>query len=85
MDHQSCHELLESLSEYVDGALGPELCAELERHMEGCNKCRIVVDTLRKTVYLYQTTAESPDVPEEVRQRLFHCLNLDEFLETQRP
>jgi anti-sigma factor RsiW len=83
MDHQTCHELLGSLSEYVDGALGPELCAELERHLAGCDNCQIVVDSLRKTVYLYQVTAESPEVPDEVRRRLYHCLNLDEFLEKQ--
>jgi anti-sigma factor RsiW len=81
-DHESCRHLLDSLSSYVDGELSPELCAELERHLSGCENCRIVVDSLRKTVYLYRATADdSPAVPEDVRQRLFHCLDLDEFIE----
>jgi len=75
-----CHELLGSLSEFIDGTLEQELCAEIQRHLEGCQNCRIVVDSLRKTVYLYQATAQPPLVPEEVRERLYHYLELDEFL-----
>jgi anti-sigma factor (TIGR02949 family) len=78
--HEECRQLLESLSEYVDGDLGQELCDEIDLHMEDCDNCRIVVDTLQKTVYLYQTTSDPPTVPEDVRQRLFHRLDLDEFL-----
>jgi anti-sigma factor RsiW len=81
MDHESCRHLLGSLSEYVDGDLGDELCAEINRHLQGCENCRIVVDSLRKTVYLYHETVPSPSVPEDVRQRLYHSLDLDEFLE----
>lgn len=81
MDHGNCRELLSTLSEYVDGALGEELCTEIERHMAGCNNCRIVVDSLRKTIYLYHATAATPpSMPEEVRDRLFRRLNLDDFL-----
>jgi hypothetical protein len=48
--------------------------------MDDCENCRIVVDTLRKTISLYQTSTEPSDVPEDVRQRLFHSLDLDEFI-----
>ena len=81
IDHESCRDLLESLSDYVDGALESALCSELERHLEGCENCRIVVDSLRKTIYLYQVTAMPPSMPEDVRQRLYRRLDLGEFLE----
>ena len=81
MDHESCRHLLGSLSEYVDGDLGEELCAEIDRHLQDCNNCRVVIDSLRKTINLYQVTTPSPSVPNDVRQRLFHSLDLDEFLE----
>jgi anti-sigma factor RsiW len=81
-EHEGCRHLLDSLSPYVDGELGPELCLELERHLNGCENCRIVVDSLRKTVYLYRVASdEPPAVPEDVRQRLYHCLDLDDFVE----
>ena len=70
-DHKDCRRLLGSLSEYVDGELNEELCSVLEQHLEECEDCRIVVDTLRKTVYLYHTTAETETVPPDIRQRLF--------------
>lgn len=81
MGHQeSCHELLNSLSDYVDGTLGEELCTELERHLSDCENCKIVIDTLKKTIYLYKVSAESPGIPDDILQRLYHRLDLDEFL-----
>ncbi len=84
-ENTHCHDLLGNLSEFIDGTLKEELCAEIRRHTEGCEKCRIVVDSLRKTVYLYQVTAQSPEVPEEVRERLYHFLELNEFLTKTEP
>jgi len=80
MSHPGCHEFLSSLSEYVDGTLDESLCVEIERHMADCNNCRVVIDTLRKTIELYHVTAPQPSVPDEVRARLFRRLDLDEFL-----
>jgi anti-sigma factor (TIGR02949 family) len=79
--HDECRRLLGTLSEYVDGDLSEELCSILEEHMEECDNCRIVVDTLRKTVSLYHKSAESEKMPTDIRQRLYKTLNLDEFLE----
>jgi anti-sigma factor (TIGR02949 family) len=78
---QDCHHLLSELSEYVDGELNQDLCAELERHLEGCEDCRIVVDTLKKTVYLIHANNEREPVPADVRERLYKCLDLNEFLD----
>lgn len=77
--HESCSYLLSSLGEYVDGILDAELCTEIERHMKGCVRCRVVVDTLRKTIELYHETAEDTHVPGEVKQRLYARLNLEDF------
>ena len=85
-DHQDCHNLLGSLSEYVDGTLGEQLCQEIERHVAGCEDCRIVIDTLAKTIYLYHTSAtlEPPSVPEDVKARLFKRLDLEDYLDQAR-
>lgn len=77
----SCQRLLASLSEYVDGTLRKDLCQELERHMKECENCRIVVDTLRKTIYLYRVNAPTTEMPSNVRRRLYRRLNLEEFLD----
>ncbi|MBN1668481.1 MAG: zf-HC2 domain-containing protein [Anaerolineales bacterium] len=85
-DHQDCRHLLESLSGYIDGELEQALCAEIERHLEDCEDCRVVIDTLGKTVFLYHQTAEpvAPDIPEDVKERLFKRLDLEDFLDPTR-
>ena len=79
-NNHPCRNLLASLSDYVDGELGEELCAEIERHMAGCENCQIVVDTLRKTIYLYRTASSQPEIDPDVRKRLFLRLDLVEFI-----
>jgi hypothetical protein len=81
VDKSKCHALLGSLSDYVDGTLSEELCKEIDNHIAECQDCDIVVDTLRKTISLYHTSAtDTCDCPGVVRQRLFRTLNLDDYL-----
>jgi len=49
---KNCEKFLGELSDYVDGEIDPELCAEIEEHLCECENCRIMVDTLKKTVKL---------------------------------
>ncbi len=79
-EFSECSELLSSLGEYVDGSLSPELCTLLEEHMRGCNRCRVVVNTLKKTVELYQETSDDPTLPEDVRELLYLKLNIEDYL-----
>lgn len=79
MDTENCRHLLGELSAYLDGELSSELCAEIERHLAECADCRVVVDTLRKTILLYRT-APQPGFPAAARERLYKALHLTEFL-----
>ena len=81
MTHEhECNHFVPGLSDYLDGELNPELCAELEQHMAECERCRIVVDTTRKTIELYQISADSQRAPNDVKERLYKRLNLEDFL-----
>ena len=82
--HSNCEKLLGSLSEYIDGELTPELCQEIEKHLSGCDNCRVVLNTTKRTIDLVHAPVEKPDVPDDVRERLFKRLNLDNFL-TPKP
>jgi anti-sigma factor RsiW len=79
MDNNTCRDMLGDLSAYLDGEASDELCAEIERHMAGCEDCRIVVDTLRKTVLLYRDLPQ-PRLSDEARKRLYRALDLDPYL-----
>ena len=78
--HKNCQELLGSLSAYIDGDLNPELCRELEQHLAGCNDCRVVLNTTTRTIDLVHSPLEKTDLPDDVRERLFKRLNLDNYL-----
>lgn len=81
--HDNCANLLGALSEYIDGSLNPELCRELERHLAGCEDCRVVLNTTRRTIDLVQSPVEQPAMPEDVRERLFKRLHLDDYLSSK--
>ena len=74
-DNSTCQDLLDGPADYLDGEAPDELCAEIERHLAGCDKCRIVVETLRKTVTLYQQLPR-PEMPAQARERLYKRLDL---------
>lgn len=68
--------LLGQLNDYVDGELADELCHDLEQHMAQCTNCRVVFDTLRKTIVLYHALGNAPvELPADVEARLLSRLN----------
>lgn len=75
-----CRHLLGDLSLYLDGEASAAVCAEIEQHLQDCENCRVMVDTLQKTVYLYRHL-ERPSLPDHLRQQLFKKLDLSEFIE----
>ena len=83
-EHQhdfKCSQMLGNLSDYIDGDLQADLCAQIEDHMKTCENCRVVVNTLRKTVELYERCSEeNTEIPGEVKERLFAKLKIEEYL-----
>jgi anti-sigma factor RsiW len=64
-----CRQVIDKISEYIDGELDPELTRELQRHLAHCEDCRIVVDTTNKTVAIFNH-ADPAALPDDVRERL---------------
>ena len=79
MEKHECQHLLGQLSDYIEGELGRAMCEEIERHLVDCQNCRVVVDTLSKTVALYRTQGQDP-MPSNVEGRLYKVLNLESFI-----
>jgi hypothetical protein len=81
--HFECHELLGSLVDYFEGTLDEAVCQEIESHMCECENCRIVIDTMEKTIEIYQAEGKQDvDLPETVRERLFYRLDLQDYIKT---
>jgi len=70
----TCREILERLSDYIDEELDPSICDEIEKHMDGCNPCVAFLNTLKKTVRLYNTAGKEVTIPDDVRNDLHSFL-----------
>lgn len=60
----NCNEVLEQLGDYLDEDARAELCRAIEEHLTRCHDCKIYVDSVKKTIVLYQSenTIEFPVV-----------------------
>ncbi len=76
----SCHIILENLSDYLDGELDADLCTDIERHISGCQHCQVVVNTLKKTIQIYQVTGHETTLPPEIRRRLYARFSLEDYV-----
>lgn len=69
----TCSELLAVLNDYVEGAIDPGICKDLESHLARCNPCRVVVDNVRKTITLYRNDRPC-ELPVRFRKQLHAAL-----------
>lgn len=58
-----CSEVLEQLGDYVDKQTRAELCKAIEEHLAQCRDCRLEVDTVHRTIVLYQADEAERDIP----------------------
>ena len=75
---ETCRNLKAQLSEFIDGELDDAVCQEIQKHLSSCENCRIMVDTLKKTIVLYRDEPVEP-VPHDVHERLVKVLELEEW------
>lgn len=74
MTNLTCHELIDFLSDYLDGALPGETVAVFEQHLAICPDCVSYLDnfrtTLRATKAAFASDAAATKVPEELVQAI---------------
>jgi anti-sigma factor RsiW len=63
----SCRELVELVTDYLEGALPPEEHARFEEHIERCNGCRVYLEQIRQTVAALGHLPEDALSPEAER------------------
>jgi anti-sigma factor RsiW len=64
MEQLSCQELVELVTDYLEGVLREEERADLERHLEGCDGCREYIEQMRATVELTGSLTPADLAPE---------------------
>lgn len=69
----NCRSIVKELSSYLEEALDSTLKASIEKHLEHCEDCRVVVDTTKKTIQIYCNSEPAP-LPEDTKLRLREAL-----------
>lgn len=64
-----CEQLADRLAEYLDADKRSELCRQIEEHMRHCHNCQVQVDSVKKTIILYQADRIS-EIPVTVSSKL---------------
>ena len=68
-DHLSCREVVELVTDHLDGALSAEEVALFEQHLNFCEGCVWYVEQIKTTVDALGEIREE-DVPPEAKDRL---------------
>jgi anti-sigma factor RsiW len=50
LDQITCRELVELVTDYLEGALSEADRSRLDAHLEGCDACRTYVEQMRLTI-----------------------------------
>jgi len=61
---RNCKQMFAQLSDYLDEELDDSLCAELEKHMDGCEPCKAFLASLEETIRTCRTAPN--DRPDEL-------------------
>ena len=69
----NCNEVLEQLGDYLDEDARLELCRAIEQHLHQCHDCQVYVDTIKKTIVLYQAD-RSVELPVTASSKLVAAL-----------
>ena len=65
----TCQEVVEVVTDYLEGRMSPEDVAIFEAHLELCDGCRWYVEQMRVTIAAVGRIDEA-DVPDEMRETL---------------
>ena len=69
----NCKGVIREISDYLDGELDLPTRQELERHLEHCGECQMVVDQTRLTVTIF-CDSQPVELPGDVKSRLHDAL-----------
>jgi len=70
VEQLSCQELVELVTDYLEGALSPEETARFEDHIGRCSACTIYLGQIRQTIALTGRLTVDELSPEAERELL---------------
>ncbi len=77
--HEHSKDILKLVEEQLGRDVDGELISDLSNHMEECPDCKVYIDSVRQTIKLYRVSEKEQSIPDDVSDRLFKVLNLNEY------
>ncbi len=66
MEHEMpCQELVELVTEYLEGTLPADVRVQMERHLSGCDGCTHYLEQMRQTIGLTGQLREESLTPHQ--------------------
>jgi anti-sigma factor RsiW len=69
----TCKDFLKELNDFLDDSVDPKERQELEKHINECPNCWVILDTTLKTLQVYKGL-EPQVIPDDVHSRLMNAL-----------
>ena len=69
----TCKDFLHELGEFLDDKLDPSTRQELEKHVNECPNCWVVLDTTKRTIQVYKGQ-EPKEIPAGIHDKLMTAL-----------
>jgi RNA polymerase sigma-70 factor (ECF subfamily) len=69
----ACPDVVSLFSRHLEGEISADVCADMERHLAACPRCRARCDSLQRTLTLCRSSP-APAVPEPVQRSVREAL-----------
>jgi RNA polymerase sigma-70 factor (ECF subfamily) len=63
----TCPDVLSLFSAHLEGQMSAEVCAQMERHIEACPRCKGACDSLKRTLSLCRSSSPAAEIPATVQ------------------
>lgn len=70
----TCPDVVTLFSQHLEDEISADVCSAMERHLEGCPRCRGACDSLKRTLALCRTTGSATEVPPSVQSAVKRAL-----------
>ena len=68
----TCHEIVDIVTDYLEGALTPDVEERVEAHLALCDGCARYLDQMRETIRLTGMLTED-QIPDEQKRELLEA------------
>lgn len=75
---EGCPDVLALFSQHLEDEISADVCADMEKHLTACSRCRATCDSLKQTLALCRTSRTASAVPVAVQSSVRAALR--EFL-----